>query len=325
MNNAVYPRLIADVGGTNARFAIEREPLQFSEVQTLSTTDYDSLAGAIFAYLQTVNASVKHAAIAIANPVIGDYIQMTNHHWQFSIRELQTQLGLTDLLVLNDFTAQALAMTVMDSAHLVQIGGRQDHQAENNVSLAKAVIGPGTGLGVSGLIPDGRGRMVAFAGEGGHAAFSPRDALEQRLLVFAEARFAGHVSTERLLCGEGFVLLHQFFANEAGQPIVPKTPSEITRDALNGSDALCQAVLSRYCLLLGEVCANVALTMGAIGGVYLTGGIVPRFIDFLQQSNFRQRFEDKGRFADYLTPIPVFVVKHPQAGLLGAAVALQQY
>lgn len=322
MSNIDFPYLVADIGGTNARFALVHSSLQLSDSHTFPTADYANVSQAIQAYLRLVNVTVRQAAIAIANPVLGDHVQMTNHHWQFSIQALQAQLSLDKLLVINDFTAQALAVTAMDAQQMVQIGGQPPI-----ANAAKAVIGPGTGLGVSGLIPDGRGRMSALAGEGGHVAFAPRDAVERRLLAFAEAQFGGHVSAERMLCGAGLTLLYQFFAAEAGQGSTTdkaaKTPAEITRAALEGSDALCRTVLSRYCQILGDACANIALTLGATGGVYIAGGIVPRLLDFLPQSGFRARFEDKGRFAAYLAPVPVFVITHPQAGLLGAAVALR--
>ncbi len=321
MNNS-YPRLVADIGGTNARLALESAPFTLSHIDVLPCADYDSLLAAIGAYIaKHAIALPRHVGIAIANPVRGDWVQMTNHHWHFSIQAMQTALGVETLQVVNDFTAQALAITQMDSAHITAL--MADTPAPNLQDVC-AVIGPGTGLGVSGLIPDGRGGSVALAGEGGHVSFSPADALEGELQAFAAQRFSGHVSAERLLQGSGLTLIYDFLAARQGVVATRKTPADITRGALQDKDPLCLAVLSRYCGILGRFCADVTLTLGAVGGVYLTGGIIPRFVDFVRQSDFRACFEDKGRFADYLRAVPVYVVEHPQPGLLGAAVALHR-
>lgn len=320
-----YPRLVADIGGTNARFAIEEAPFALSHIDVLPCVDYATLLAAMQAYLDKNNLVLpRHVGIAIANPVNGDNIQMTNHHWQFSISEMKKTLGVATFLVVNDFTAQALAITQMPAECLELLSGEaRDNPRPSD--KACAVVGPGTGLGVSGLIPDGRGGMVALAGEGGHVSFAPNDATERELLTFAEKTLGGHVSAERILQGEGLVLLYHFMAQRAALSIEKNTPAEITHGALVEKDALCHEVLSRYCGILGSFCANVVLTLGGVGGVYIAGGIVPRFIDFVRQSDFRARFEAKGRFADYLRAVPVYVVEHEQPGLLGAAVALNNH
>lgn len=316
--NKVKLRLIADIGGTNARFALATEAMKLSQIEVYRCTNYETLLDAIRAYLDQVKQpDVDHVVIAIANPVTGDHIQMTNHHWQFSIREMKAALAVETFLVINDFTAQALAVTAMTDDELTQVGGGQ-----RRYEVPVAVVGPGTGLGVSGLIPGRDGRLIALSGEGGHVSFAPRDACERGLLAFAENRFGSHVSAERLLQGAGLVMMYQYFAQQIDQEAIYDKPADITHAALVDNDTLCLDVLQRYCMILGDVCANVVLTIGAIGGVFIAGGIVPRFIDFFQQSDFRVRFEDKGRFSHYLQPIPAYVVKHPQPGLLGAMVAL---
>lgn len=322
-SQAQYPRLVADIGGTNARFSIESSPLELTFIDVLPCKDYPTLLAAIHHYLDTVEQQPAHMAIAIANPVNGDFIQMTNHHWQFSIKQMQQQLGLETLTVINDFTAQALATRVISADYVIQIGG----QCQRGVSTAPvAVIGPGTGLGVSGLIADNSGRWIALSSEGGHAAFAPRDEVEKALLDFAGKKFAHHVSAERLLQGAGLSLLYEFFAhqNDVSSSQI-KSPADVTRGALIEKDPLCQQALSRYCKILGNFCADVALTIGATGGVYIAGGIIPRFVDFVKDSEFRQQFESKGRFENYMQNIPVYVVLHPQPGLLGAAVALEHH
>ncbi len=317
-----YPRLIADIGGTNARFALEVESFQLEHILVLPCTEYATFFEAITDYLKQTGIEIpNHIGIAIANPVTGDEIRMTNHHWHFSISEMHEKLGVETFLVVNDFQAQALAITQMNEENLHLLNG-SNQSSPIPKDQAVAVIGPGTGLGVSGLIPDGRGRMIALAGEGGHVTFSPYDKLERDLLSFAERAFDGHVSAERLLQGEGLLLIYRFLAGRNEVAPVKTTPAEITHGALVENDPLCKEVLSRYCAILGGFCANVVLTIGGVGGVYLSGGIIPRFIDFLKQSDFRRRFEDKGRFADYLRDIPVYVVTHSNPGLLGAAVAL---
>ncbi len=317
-----FPRLIADIGGTNARFAIETAPLQLEKVMNLSCDAFSTFLAATQHYLAAHSLAIpRHACVAIANPVNGDSIKMTNHQWCFSIRAVKQQLGMETLLFVNDFQVQALAITQMSEDDFFLLNGtpRQHPVPQKNTV---AVIGPGTGLGVSGLVPNGQGRMIALSGEGGHVTFSPYDQLERDLLSFAKGIFGHHVSTERLLQGQGLVLIYRFMAKQINAPERKHTPAEVTHGALVEHDSLCIDVLSRYCAILGDFCANVVLTIGGIGGVYLSGGIVPRFIDFLQQSDFRRRFEDKGRFAEYLHHIPVYIVIHPNPGLLGAAVAL---
>lgn len=318
-----YPRLIADIGGTNARFAIETQPFQLTDILSLPCKQYDSLTLAMQDYLHRLAIPMPpHVGVAIANPVTGDKIQMTNHHWHFSIKQMQQQLGAETFLVVNDFQAQALALTQMQKQHFHFLNGVAKPCPTPRQTAA--VIGPGTGLGVSALIPDAGGMMSALAGEGGHVSFAPQDKFEQQLLAFALPLFDGHVSAERLLQGDGLPLLYQFLtANDKNAP-KRQSPAEITQAALVEKDERCIAVLSRYCAILGSFCANVALTIGATDGVYLSGGIVPRFIDFLKQSDFRRCFEAKGRFSPYLQKIPVYVVTHPNPGLLGAAVALHQ-
>lgn len=316
-----YPRLIADIGGTNARFAIETAPFQWQQTLVLPCEQYASFAEAINDYLNQVGTTMpRHVGIAIANPVTGDKIRMTNHHWHFSISEMKKQFAVSTFLVINDFRAQALAITRMGEADFYYLNGLS--KGSPIPKTTAAVVGPGTGLGVSGLIPDGRGRMIALSGEGGHVTFSPYDELERQLYAFAEKTYNGHVSAERILQGEGLLLIYRFLAEHRAITPQKHSPAEVTHGALVEKDPLCIDVLSRYCAILGGFCANVVLTIGGVGGVYLSGGIIPRFIDFLQQSDFRRRFEDKGRFADYLHRVPVYVVTCPNPGLLGVAVAL---
>lgn len=312
-----WPRLVADVGGTNARFALEVSPKQLEHIDSLPTKDYDTLPDAIRAYLDKAgNPEVRHAAIAIANPVVGDWVQMTNHHWAFSIETTRQALNLDSLIVINDFTAQALSIPHIPASELLQVGGAKPVQ---NAPIA--VIGPGTGLGVSGLIPDANGKYTALAGEGGHVSFSPFDHTEIHIWQYANAKY-GHVSAERFLSGAGLTLIYRALADRQDIEPDPLTPAEISTAALSGTSPLARLSLDIFCAMLGTVSSNLALTLGARGGVYLCGGIIPRFIDYFKNSPFRTRFESKGRFEGYLAAIPVYIVLSKHPGLLGAAVAL---
>ncbi len=318
-NIDVWPRLIADIGGTNARFALEVAPQQIEQAEVLPCNDYDTIVDAIREYLKRVgNPKVAHAGIAIANPILGDWVQMTNHHWAFSIETTRQSLGFETLIFLNDFTAQALAITQTAAEDLVQIGGKAP-----NEKSPKAVIGPGTGLGVSGLIPSNAG-WTPLAGEGGHVSFPPFDDAEVMIWQYAKKKY-GHVSAERFLSGAGLTLIYEALAVKEGLKPKKLTPAEISESALSGSSPLCRLTLDIFCAMLGTVASNLALTLGASGGVYLCGGIVPRFIDYFKQSPFRNRFENKGRFDAYLAAIPVYVVLSKFPGLTGAAVALNNH
>ena len=314
-----YPRLVADIGGTNARFALETAHQQFEYIEVLPCNDYDTIVDAAKEFLQRAgNPNIKHASVAIANPVVGDWLQMTNHHWAFSIETTRQALKLDTLLFINDFTAQALAITKAQPQDLVQVGG---FQAIENAP--KAVIGPGTGLGVSGLIPSPTG-YVPLAGEGGHTSFPPFDDTEIMIWQYAKKKH-GHVSAERFLSGAGLVLIYDALSEREGVKRQKITPAEISERALSGSSPLCRLTLDIFCAMLGTVASNLALTLGARGGVYLCGGIIPRFIDYFKASPFRNRFENKGRFDAYLAAIPVYVVLSKYPGITGAAVALDNH
>lgn len=314
-----FPRLVADIGGTNARFALETAPRQLQHVQVLACADYPSLVETALVYLNLVGKpSLQHAAIAIANPIVGDWVQMTNHHWAFSIETTRQALGLETLLFINDFTAQALSIPHTSAAELVKVGGQ-----EPVAGAAIGVIGPGTGLGVSGLIPTAQG-FTALAGEGGHVSFSPFDDTEMYLWRYAQKQF-GHVSAERFLSGAGLSLIYEALAQRDGAACTPLTAAQISALGLGGQSPLARMSLDIFSAMLGTAAANLALTLGARGGMYLVGGILPRLIEYFPTSPFRQRFENKGRFSAYLAAVPVYVVLSAQPGLIGAAVALAQH
>ncbi len=310
------PRLLADIGGTNARFALHREG-RIEHVRVLRCADFPGLADAVRRYLRDAGVDgVRHAALGIATPVAGDQVRMTNHHWSFSIAATRDALVLQTLLVLNDFTALALALPDLPGAELLRVGPPVAPAAQGT----RGVIGPGTGLGVGALVPLGR-RFMALAGEGGHVSFSPADEREVALWRFAQARH-GHVSAERLLCGAGLRLIHDWLSAEAGRDGATIDAAGITRAALEHADPTSVEALALFCRLLGTAAGNLALTVGARGGVYIGGGIVPRFAEFFARSGFRARFEDKGRFRNYLADIPTYLIRDPWPGLRGVARAL---
>ncbi len=311
-----WPRLIADIGGTNARFALETAPQKIEKIAVLACSDYRTLADAIHAYLYSVgNPDIGHAVIAIATPIMGDWVQMTNHHWNFSIEETRQTMGFSHLLVINDCVAQALAITQMRQDDLMQAGGNA--LIEN---IPKAVLGVGTGLGVSGLIPSKTG-YVPLAGEGGHVSFAPFNDIEMLIWQYAQKKY-GHVSTERLISGAGLSLIYEALTQIKSMPFKPLTPAEISEHALNDNSFLCKQALDIFCAMLGTAASNLALTLGARGGVYLCGGMILHIVDYFKTSPFRPRFDDKGRCNEYLATIPVYVVLNQYSGLYGAAVAL---
>jgi glucokinase len=314
--HSLYPRLLADIGGTHARFALETAPGVLEEVDVRASEAYPTLLDAMRDYLaQTGARGVGHAAIGIATAVTGDSVRMTNHSWTFSIAALKRDLGLDTLLVLNDFTALALSLPYLPQDELVRIGG-----GEALADAPRALLGPGTGLGVSGLVP-GPGGFVALSGEGGHVGFAPGDEEELAMWRFAQQRY-GHVSAERFLSGPGLALIHEARLEISGLPAEPLSAAEITRRALGGHCGECRATLDRFCAILGSAAASLALTLGARGGVYIGGGIVPRLGDEFARSPFRRRFEEAGRLSGYLASIPVFVIDSPYPGLIGAQAAL---
>jgi glucokinase len=312
------PRLLADIGGTYARFVVETAPGRFEHPACLRCADHADFHAAVSAYLAPLPVGpVAHAAVAIANPVEGDEVRMTNYHWQFSIEQMRARLQLDTLVVVNDFTALAMAVPRLAAHERRQVGGGQAREGS-----VIGVLGAGSGLGVSGLIPAGGG-WVALGTEGGHASFAPHDERELAILRFAWQRF-DHVSFERLLSGPGLELIHSALTEHAGAKSAPALPApEITRRGLAGSDPLCAAAIEAFCAMLGTAASNLAVTLGALGGIYIGGGIVPRLGTYLDRSPFRARFEDKGRFGDYLRGIPTHVITAENATLTGASAILQ--
>lgn len=309
------PGLIADIGGTNVRFALVGDDSSIAAVEELRCAEFPTLLEACERYLRGTDAQrPKHAALAVASPVTGDRVQMTNHPWTFSIEETRRQLGLDTLDVINDFIAVALGLPHLTGADVRRLGGGE---ADPRATLA--VLGAGTGLGMAGLVRTPGGGRVPVSSEGGHVTLAAMDDREAALLAVLRGRF-GHVSAERVLSGPGLVNLYQAIAALDGRPADPGiTPAECTGRAIAGTCPISVETLELFCRMLGTVAGNVALMLDARGGVFIGGGIVPKLGCAFDRSGFRRRFEEKGRFSGYLAMIPTAVITRPLPAFVGLA------
>lgn len=303
--------LLADIGGTHARFAALVDG-RLSNLSVLDGTAYATLAEAARHYLAQTGIRPRAAAIAIAAPLSGDEVRMTNHTWRFSSAALRHELGLERLIVLNDFTALAMSLPHLPRAELRQIGG-----TEPQTAAPLALIGPGTGLGVSGLLPTSSG-WLPLQGEGGHVTLPAIDEREAAVIAYLRGRF-GHVSAERVVSGPGLVNVYEAVCQLEGVHPLALLPEQIADRAMQSTDPRCTAAVQLFCGWLGCIAGNLALTLGAVGGVYIGGGIVPRWGDYFARSSFRARFEDKGRYRTYLAPIPIYVIHAAAAAFFGLA------
>jgi glucokinase len=337
-------KLVADIGGTHARFALLDEHGTPSQIHNLRTADFADLNGAITAYALAVQPAlvngVTHrntgnstwplagasAVISIAAPLAGDRVRMTNAAWDFSIGQTQADLGLHMLRLINDFEALALAIPTLTATELQAIG----HSLPLDSVRTKAIIGPGTGLGMAGVMPtqkDGAITWHAIPCEGGHASFAPSSASESALLNAAWDLGLKHVCWEDFVSGTGLPLLYQCICRNLGlgrsDDSASKSPAQITNGALQLHDEACLATLTAFCDLLGSAAGDLALMTGARGGVYIKGGVLDRVLEiaphFLANSGFRQRFESKGAYSSYLQSIPTWFITAEQLALRGCA------
>jgi len=327
------PWLVADLGGTNARFGyLSAAGGSVRHVQTLACADHDSPAAAAQAYLSQLAAQLgaqyqkpSAAAFAVATAVAGDWVAFTNNGWAFSSAQTQAQLGLQALRILNDFEALALSLPHLGPHQLQAIPGLPPVAATAAPDAApgvRAVIGPGTGLGVAGIVHTAAG-WVALPGEGGHATLAAGNDQEAAVLAVVRRAYP-HVSAERLLSGIGLPDLHKALGTVTGQAVPAALDArDIVQQGVAGLDPLCSQTLDLFCALLGSFAGNVALTLGARGGVYIGGGIVPRLGERFFASAFRARFEAKGRFQPYLQAVPTWLITDTLAALTGAASALE--
>ena len=334
--NTTY--LIADIGGTNIRLAqaivTTEAEINILDIETYQCKSFSSLVEVVAHYINVkeLDGLVINACFAIACPVDKDLITMTNLPWQFSQKELKISLKLNNLSFINDYTAIAMAIPLLTEQQKVKIGG-----GASVIGKPISVCGPGTGLGVANLIPltiTGKNQWHCISGEGGHIDFAPMNKTEQQVLNYIQ-EMKGRVSYEQLLSGFGLEQIYQALifidnAKDKGKDKESSTykdnlsPKEITTNALNGTCSLCVQTLTLFCNVLGSFAGNLALIMNSQGGVYIAGGIVPRFIDYLKASDFRMRFESKGRLAHITEQAPTYVITEEQPGLLGAAAFILQ-
>lgn len=303
--------LLADIGGTNARFALSNGE-QIGPIDYVKVADHPTVREAISDVLRRADGEKPlRAVLAVAGPVTNNRCVMTNSPWVIDGNELQPALGFDSVHVLNDFEVVAWSLPALQPADLIPLGGQNGMSGEPLL-----VVGPGTGFGVSCLV-ERHGSRLAVVTEAGHATLPAENEREERVIAAMRRRF-GHVSIERgALSGSGMQGLYEAMAEIDEAQVPQRDAAAITKAALDGSCELSRATLEMFCAILGSVAGNLAVTFGARGGVYIAGGIAPRFPDFLSASAFRARFEAKGRFQDYLRNIPTRLVVKPDASFVG--------
>src|SRR5262252_1403223 len=303
--------LLGDIGATNARFALLTDGA-LGPVTWIEVARYPQFADAVRDFLQAHPRKIviNHALFAVAGPVEDERCILTNLSWIIDGREMRDQFDFGTVRIINDFEATALSLPHLQGKDLRTLGGWHA-----SVAAPMAVLGPGSGLGVAGLLPHGQ-QWIVIASEGGHATLSASSRQEDEVLEHLRQRF-GHVSAERALSGPGLENLYHAIAALDGIDAPTRNAAEITHAALKGTCRTAQTSLNMFCAMLGGFAGNVALSYGARGGVYIAGGIAPRIVDYLAGSEFRQRFEQKGRFRSYLKAIPSHVIVHSAATFLG--------
>jgi len=311
MTNSAGISLLGDIGATNARFALLADGV-LSAVKRIEVRRYPHFFDAIEVFLrkESATAVATRALFAVAGPVKGHRFSFTNCSWTIDSREMQDRFEFQAVRIINDFEATALSLPHLLDKDVLPLGG--GHAV---AGAPMVVLGPGSGLGVAGLVGDGP-RRIAVPSEGGHVTLAAASRREDAVLDQLRRRF-GHVSAERALSGPGLENLYRAIAALDGIDVPMREASEITNAALNGTCPTSSAALDMFCAMLGGFAGNAALTYGARGGIYIAGGIAPRIIDYLAVSEFRARFAQKGRFQTYLEAIPTQVIVHSEASFLG--------
>jgi glucokinase len=300
--------LLGDIGATNARFALASKDV-LGQVRSFEVAHYPQFKDAVAVFLEEVSSPVTCAMIAIAGPVVEQRAKLTNQAWTIDADELKRSFGI-QARVINDFRAVALSLPLLESKDLVSIGAGKIEEG-----APKAVLGPGTGLGVACLAKNSTDPVV-ISSEGGHATLAGTCDREDKIIHYLRSKF-GHASAERAISGSGLENLYQAIAAVDGLTVTNQGAAEITKHALAGTCEVAHEALHTFCAFLGSFAGSLALTFGAKGGVYIAGGISPRILNFLAGSEFRSRFESKGRFRSYLQTIPSYVIVHPAAAFLG--------
>ncbi|HVX79546.1 MAG TPA: glucokinase [Bradyrhizobium sp.] len=308
-------RLVGDIGGTNARFAIAGPGRQPYNARKLPIANYPGLVEAVEDYLPAVPA-VEEAVLAVAGPVLGDQVTFSNSSWHFSIADARRRLGLRKLIVINDLLAQALSVAALqpDEISSVKAGAPDPGQPS-------LVIGPGTGLGVAFLL-NNSGKLVGLPSEAGHATFAPTDRVQIEILSHLHGRYP-HVSAERLLSGSGLLAIATTLAKMNGQIIDLQDPRDVSARAAAGQCPTCREAIRIFSSILGSTAGNLALTLLTGGGVVITGGLCRGLRPLWDVAALTDAFIEKGRFRSYLDGIPIDQILRPHAGLLGAALYVE--
>ena len=312
--------VVGDIGGTHARYAIAeisgRNVVRLSEPFTLQARDHVSLAASWAAFGRMLGRDLpRAAALAVACPVTGEVLKLTNNPWVIRPGALRQELGVEAVTLVNDFGAVGHAVSALRPEHFSHLAGPDQDLPANGVIT---VIGPGTGLGVAHVLRQG-GQAHVIECEGGHIDFAPLDALEDAILARLRQRYT-RVSAERIVSGPGLLNLYETLAAIEGRPVAVRDDKALWTLAVSGEDSLATAALQRFCLSLGAVAGDLALAQGA-SAVVVAGGIVPRIAGLLRDSGFAQRFVAKGRFEMMMAGMPIKLITHPSPGLLGAAAA----
>ncbi len=311
--------LVADIGGTNSRFAMCKSgEVDLLEPRKYSNRQFDTLSGAIEFYLNDSGIEAVDACLAVAGPAHRDEICLTNINWQFSVSAYREHFGFNRLRLTNDFTALAMSVPYLHEQNVKKVGGGQKME-----QMPIGVLGPGTGLGVSGLLPCGND-WIAIQGEGGNADFTPGTEEELEILRLAWKEL-GHVRVEDFVSGTGLTYLHALRMEVNGHQREDLSAKDIAWRAKMEETGHCLDTINAFCGMLGSFAGNQALTFGAFGGVYIGGGVAPQLEELFDNSPFRERFEAKGRFADYVRSIPTYIMlSHSRNALIGAAAMLNQ-
>ncbi|WP_075186137.1 glucokinase [Teredinibacter haidensis] len=318
----MFPSIVADIGGTNARFALvtgeENGQFVLDHIQILNGSEYASFSDAMRAYIAMLDGVTPHSACAaIAGPIEGDSVRMTNLNWSFAPSAIREEFGFEKFSAINDFASLAVATSALLPTDLISI-----REGEREATSNKAILGPGTGLGVAGLAYS-NGSWLPIPSEGGHVNIAPATPLECDVVKAAMAQH-GYVSAEVFISGPGLVNLYNALCAVKGEQPRSLQPKDVTSEAMAGANATCKETLELFCSFIGTLSGNLALTYGAKGGVYLGGGVLPRIVDFLKSSDFNTRFAEKGVMSPYVKDIPVDIIGHPQTAFLGAAAWLAQ-
>lgn len=311
--------LIADIGGTNARFAFATEgPHFFTHAQTFEAGDFAHVSDAVDVYLHSHDVdSLDAICLAVAGPIRNEKVSFTNSNWSIDCADLRQHYGTEQTQLLNDWEAIAYSLSCLPHSDLIDIGGSWNKLGEGDFSVG--ALGPGSGLGVAGLLRRNE-HLTPIVTEAGHVGFSPENQLQDQILYYLRQKFDDRVSRERLLSGPGLINIHEALCHINNQENPGLIAADIAVGAFINHDPLCMQAFDLFFEILGQVAGDLALALGAQDGVYLGGGISQRYPTQLAQSRFRQGFENKGRYRSLMEDIPTWLITHQNPGLLGASV-----